>query len=59
MIYGRYLVPARQRRAVSDKLWRAILDAFAAEQTVELAYPTIRNVIQDPLRLEGEGRKSD
>jgi small-conductance mechanosensitive channel len=59
MIYGRYLVPARQRRHVTDQLWRAILDAFAAEQTVDLAYPTIRNVIQDALRVEGDGRKPD
>jgi small-conductance mechanosensitive channel len=52
MIYGRYLVPARQRRHVTDQLWRAILDAFAAEPTVDLAYPTIRNVIADALRVE-------
>lgn len=59
MIYGRYLVPARQRRHINDQLWRAILDAFAAEQTVELAYPTIRNVIQGPLRFERDDGKSD
>ncbi len=59
MIHGRYLVPARQRRHVSDQLWRAILDGFAAEQTVELAYPTIRYVIKDTLRLEGDGRNPD
>jgi small-conductance mechanosensitive channel len=59
MIYGRYLVPARQRRYVTDQLWRAILDAFAAEPTVDLAYPTIRNVIQDPLRWEGDRRDPD
>ena len=54
MIYGRYLVPARQRRHVSDQLWRAILESFDAEPTVDLAYPTIRNVIADPLRVERE-----
>jgi small-conductance mechanosensitive channel len=54
MIYGRYLVPARQRRHVTDQLWRAILDAFEAEPTVDLAYPTIRNVIADALRVERE-----
>ena len=52
MIYGRYLVPARQRRHVTDQLWRAILDAFAEEPSVDLAYPTIRNVIADALRVE-------
>ena len=59
MIHGRYLVPARQRRHVTDQLWRAILDAFAAEQTVDLAYPPIRNVIQEALRLDGDGRGPD
>lgn len=52
MVTGRYLVPARQRRHVRDKLWRAILDAFSSESEVDLAYPTIRNVITDPVRFQ-------
>lgn len=39
---ARMLVPVRQRRAFDQQLWRAILDAFAADADVELAYPTLR-----------------
>ncbi|MEX1271205.1 MAG: mechanosensitive ion channel domain-containing protein [Acidimicrobiia bacterium] len=46
-ISGRYLVGVRSRRSVSDALWRAILAAFAAEPTVDLAYPTTRTVYPD------------
>lgn len=52
MVSGRYLVPARQRRHIQDRLWRAILDSFSLESNVALAYPTIRNVITDPVRFE-------
>ncbi|MEX2655698.1 MAG: mechanosensitive ion channel domain-containing protein [Acidimicrobiia bacterium] len=44
-IAGRYLVGVRSRRSVSDALWRAILEAFAAEPDVDLAYPTTRTVL--------------
>ena len=46
-IAGRYLVGVRSRRSVSDALWRTILDAFASEPTVDLAYPTTRIVYPD------------
>lgn len=54
MISGRYLVPARQRRHVSDLLWRAVLEAFEGEDHVDLAYPTIRNVLSDALTVRNE-----
>ena len=44
LVSARYLVGVRTRRSVSDALWRAILDAIAAEPTVDLAYPTTRMV---------------
>lgn len=47
MVYGRYLVPARQRRHVSDRLWRSVLDSINADPTVELAYPTVRTFLPD------------
>lgn len=47
MVYGRYLVPARQRRHISDRLWRAILDSINGDETVDLAYPTIRAYLPD------------
>lgn len=45
MLTGRYLVGVRERRHVNDGLWRLILDAFAAEPKIDLAYPTQRVVL--------------
>ena len=49
MISGRYLVGVRQRRGVNDQLWRSLLHAIAADPSVELAYPTTRTYLQDPI----------
>jgi hypothetical protein len=38
----RYLVDPRQRRGTEQKMWEDLLDAFAAEPNIELAYPTTR-----------------
>lgn len=38
----RYLTPPRQRRSGEEAIWEAILDAFAQEEDIELAYPTHR-----------------
>lgn len=54
LLTGRLLVPARRRRSVDQDVWKGLLRAFAAEPQVELAYPTIRTYLPDPLRLEGE-----
>jgi small-conductance mechanosensitive channel len=42
LLTARLLVHPRQRRGVHDSIWRGILEAFNAEPSVELAYPTIR-----------------
>ena len=55
-VVGRLLVEARHRRAAHDAVWRDILDAVAADPTVELAYPTVRNVVKDPITVERPGR---
>lgn len=39
---GRMLVHPKERRGVDDRFWRGLLDAFAEEPNVELAYPTQR-----------------
>jgi small-conductance mechanosensitive channel len=49
LITGRILIPVRKRRAVEDAIWKSILRAFAEEPTVELAYPTIRAYLKEPL----------
>ena len=38
----RYLCNARQRRNSEHELWERILDEFAADPTIDFAYPTIR-----------------
>ena len=42
----RYLCKPRQRRGTAQALWEAILDAFAAEPDIDLAYPTYRAFTQ-------------
>lgn len=44
MLTARYLVETRSRRGVSESIWRAILEAFSAEESVDFAYPTYRIV---------------
>lgn len=49
LLTGRVLVSARQRRAVDQDVWKRLLTAIATEPTIELAYPTVRTVLQDPI----------
>ena len=42
MLTLRYMVSPRQRRSSQHRIWEAILDAFASEKHIELAYPTWR-----------------
>lgn len=53
MITGRYLLSARERRGINDRIWRGILHAFAEHDTVDLAYPTVRTYFPDRLRVDG------
>jgi len=52
LLTARYLVETRTRRGRADRIWRAVLDAFAETPTVELAYPTVRTYLPDVLRLD-------
>jgi small-conductance mechanosensitive channel len=53
---ARFLVEVRTRRGREDRIWRAILEAFAEQPTIELAYPTVRTFFQEPIRLDrGDG----
>jgi len=49
LLTARLLVEARSRRNVEDEFWRSLLTAFEAEPSVELAYPTVRTYLHDPL----------
>jgi small-conductance mechanosensitive channel len=54
LLTARYLVEARTRRGREDRVWRSILEAFADEPTVELAYPTVRTYFGGPIQLRSE-----
>lgn len=41
---ARLVIHPRERRRINDQIWRDVLDAFAAHDTVNLAYPTFRAV---------------
>jgi len=38
----RYLVQPRKRRSTEEQIWETILERFAKESAIELAYPTTR-----------------
>jgi small-conductance mechanosensitive channel len=38
----RFICNARQRRGTTEEVWEAVLDAFASEERIDLAYPTTR-----------------
>jgi len=52
---ARMLVPVRSRRDINQKVWRGVLDAFAAEHAIDLAYPTVRTYLQGPIRIDDHG----
>lgn len=51
LLTGRFLVAARERRGAEQRVWRALLTAFAAEPDVDLAYPTVRTYLHGPIAL--------
>jgi small-conductance mechanosensitive channel len=51
LLTGRVLVSVRQRRSVDQDIWKKLLEVIAADPSIELAYPTIRTVLQDPIRF--------
>ncbi len=48
---GRILVDARRRRAVDQQVWRKLLDGIREDPNLEIAYPTTRTYLRDPLRI--------
>ena len=45
LLTGRFLVDPRKRRGAEEAAWTVILDGFAEEERVDLAYPTYRNIV--------------
>ncbi len=54
LLTARILVEARQRRSIEQRIWRSILDGFAAAPDVELAYPTVRTFFDGPVAIRRE-----
>lgn len=52
LLTARFLVETRTRRGREDRVWRAVLEKFAETPTVELAYPTVRTYLRDPVALQ-------
>jgi small-conductance mechanosensitive channel len=51
----RFVCPARARRGKAEEIWEAVLDAFAAEEDIDFAYPTTR-MYHNPLEGKGGAR---
>jgi small-conductance mechanosensitive channel len=59
LLTGRLLCDVRTRRGVTHRVWSALLAAFEDDPALELAYPTVRTVLTDPIRLRPpDGRVS-
>jgi small-conductance mechanosensitive channel len=54
LLTGRILVDTRRRRAVEQQVWRSLLEAIAADPSVELAYPTTRTYFDGPIHVTNE-----
>jgi small-conductance mechanosensitive channel len=59
LLTARFLVETRTRRGREDRVWRAILDAFAEHPEVELAYPTVRTFLSDTIRVDRGDVRAD
>lgn len=55
LLTGRFLVDARQRRGTEQSVWRGVLDGFATEPNVALAYPTTRTYFEGPVKVDLDG----
>lgn len=59
LLTGRLLCDVRARRGVTHGIWSALLREFAADASLELAYPTVRSYLHGPIRIEQERSAGD
>ena len=57
LLTARYLCPPRRRRGTEHMIWEDVLEAFAVQPDIALAYPTTRFYTQDRKR-SGAGEQS-
>lgn len=48
LLTARFLVDVRERRGHDQAIWEALLEGFAADPSLDLAYPTIRAYFNQP-----------
>ena len=58
MLTGRFLVSARKRRGIEERVWEGILRRFRAAEDIDLAYPTVRTFYRDPIDVRTESSDS-
>ncbi len=51
LLTARFLAEPRSRRLIEEKIWRSVLEMIETEPAIELAYPTIRGFLRDPLPM--------
>jgi small-conductance mechanosensitive channel len=54
LLTARFLCDARNQRGITERIWEAILDGLDREPAVELAYPTVRTFLHDPVRIASD-----
>ncbi|HSF86374.1 MAG TPA: mechanosensitive ion channel domain-containing protein [Acidimicrobiia bacterium] len=58
LLTARFLCDARNQRGITERIWEAILDGLDREPAVELAYPTVRTFLHDPVRIASDKTSS-
>jgi small-conductance mechanosensitive channel len=56
---GRLLCDVRTRRGVTHRIWTALLEVIEAEASIELAYPTVRAFLADPVQVRSRAEDPD
>ena len=52
LITARMLIPAQNRRGIDDAIWRELLTRLNEAPDVEIAYPTVRTYLPDPVAVQ-------
>lgn len=58
LLTGRFLVDPRRLRGAEQEVWKAVLRDFAANDRIDLAYPTVRTYFEGPIRVQDDGSSS-
>ena len=59
VLTGRFLVSARDRRGIEERVWEGILRGIRDAQDIDLAYPTVRTYYRDPIEVRTESSDTE